>query len=375
MGIRTANIGVWNQPRPRSARDFLLVLAKRSAWGILIYSVISAAVWLTGYAPSYSGIGEYLRAAFSIGSIFSISFYFTCAFPWYFLGPLIHTYPSSVRYPITAVTGAVGACLGLTISMEICSRIPGFEFVPPPRLHSLLGGEAVAGAVLAIIIGAFRKLQEEVRRAEAMAHEKEMRESLLAEAAAKAQAAALQAQINPHFFFNTLNTLSSLIPADPEAAQEIVGRLADMFRYTLACARAESVTLAQELEFTENYLHLEQARFRERLRVSMPEGEFGDIRLPGLSLQPLVENAIKHGVSQRVEGGDVRVAVRRNGTCCSIDVSSPASGPSESGPFFRDGHALENVRDRLKLFAGDQANVDIGREGPARVRVSLVLPK
>jgi hypothetical protein len=375
MGIRTANIGVWNQPRPRTARDFLLVLAKRSAWGILIYSVISAIVWLTGHAPSYSGVGEYLWAAISIGSIFSLSFYFTCAFPWYFIGPSMHTYPSSVRYPITAVIGAVGACLGLTISLELCSRIPGVEVIPPPHLQSLLGGEAAAGAVIAIVIGAFRKLQEDVRRGELMAHEKEMRESLLSEAAAKAQAAALQAQINPHFFFNTLNTLSSLIPADPEAAQEIVGRLANMFRYTLACARAESVTLAQELEFTENYLRLEQARFRERLRVSMPEGEFGDIRLPGLSLQPLVENAIKYGVSQRVEGGDVQVAVRRNGTSYSIDVSSPAVGIAESRSFFRSGHALENVRDRLKLFAGEGASVDIGREDPARVCVSLVLPK
>jgi LytS/YehU family sensor histidine kinase len=209
-----------------------------------------------------------------------------------------------------------------------------------------------------------------VKLAEAKAHEREMREAQMAEAAAKAQAAALQSQINPHFFFNTLNTLSALMPAEAVCAQEIVGRLADMFRYTLACSRAEAVTLDQELEFTENYLRIEQARFRERLKVTLPRAEFGDIPLPGLSLQPLVENAIKYGVAPRVEGGAVEVAVRRNGVGCYVDVLSPKDGKA----VFRAGHALENVRDRLKLFGGEKSGVEFG-EDPAHVRVSLVLAK
>jgi LytS/YehU family sensor histidine kinase len=213
--------------------------------------------------------------------------------------------------------------------------------------------------------------------AEAKAHAQEMRQAQLAEAAAKAQAAALQSQINPHFFFNTLNTLAALIPTEADSAQEIVGRLADMFRYTLACSRVESVTLNQELEFTENYLRLEQARFRDRLRVTLPPQEFGDILLPGLSLQPLVENAIKYGVAQRVEGGSVEVAVHRNGSECRVDVLSASDGPVQQDRFFLAGHALENVRDRLRLFGGPQAGVEIGsvamgNAGP-QVRVSLVL--
>jgi LytS/YehU family sensor histidine kinase len=226
-----------------------------------------------------------------------------------------------------------------------------------------------------MVIGAFKKLSLDVQRAEARAHEKEMRERSLAEAAAKAQSAALQAQINPHFFFNTLNTLSALIPANAECAQEIIGRLADMFRYTLACSRAENVSLDQELAFTENYLKLEQARFSTRLRITMPEGGYPDVLLPGLSLQPLVENAIKYGVAPRLEGGAVEVAVRRNGVCCSVDVSSPIEEPFDRSRFFRDGHALSNVRDRLKLYAGENADVDVAEEAPDRVRVSLVLPQ
>jgi LytS/YehU family sensor histidine kinase len=269
----------------------------------------------------------------------------------------------------------VGAATAITTAVALTSRLPGVHNEWASDMRPVIWGEAITGAVIALVIGAFKRLQFAVIKAEAKAHEKEMRESQLAEAAAKAQSAALQSQINPHFFFNTLNTLSSLIPAEAVDAQEIVGRLADMFRYTLACSRAESVTLEQELEFTENYLRLEQARFRERLRLTLPKGDFADIRLPGLSLQPLVENAIKYGVAKRLAGGAVEVAVRRNGASCSIDVFSPVDGKIDSGRFFREGHALENVRDRLKLFAGENARVDISEEAADRVRVSLVVPK
>jgi Histidine kinase len=375
MRAEGAEKKVWIGRRPSSLGEFLLVVGKRGAIGGAIALVLSLALIVGGHGEENSL--QFVWTFVSMGLVFGTVFFLTCGAPWYFLGPLVVAYPRSIRFAITGMTGAVGACLGYTLSNEICMRLPGVSYKPPPHTSTgdILFGEAVAGAVIALVIGAFKMLQAQVKQAEAKAHEKEMRETLLAEAAAKAQSAALQSQINPHFFFNTLNTLSALIPADPEAAQEVVGRLAEMFRYTLACSRADSVTLEQELEFTENYLRLEQARFRERLRVTMPHGDFKDISLPGLSLQPLVENAIKYGVAQRVEGGDVAVAVRRNGATCSIDVVSPGSGETDSRQFFREGHALENVRDRLKLFAGERAGVEIGNEDPARLRVSLVLPK
>lgn len=364
---------VTDEDRSICTRAFLRKFASR----ILIGCGIAWAITFIGFGTGH-GRDHPLNFFWTnsvIGIVFSAVFFITCGAPWIYLGPRLQGYPASIKYTITGLVGAIGACLGLTLSVTILSHIPWIEYTAPPYMTETLLGEAGAGAVIALVIGAFRKLQQQVKRAEAKAHEKEMREMLLAEASAKAQAAALQSQINPHFFFNTLNTLSALIPADPEAAQEIVGRLADMFRYTLACSRAESVTLDQELEFTENYLCLEQARFRERLRVTLPQGVFADIKLPGLSLQPLVENAIKYGVAQRVEGGDVEVAVRRNAVSFSIDVVSPANQRNGERQFFREGHALENVRDRLKLFAGQAAGVDIGEDDPERIRVTLVLPK
>jgi sensor histidine kinase YesM len=319
------------------------------------------------YALTFSIIG----IAMISGAIFALSFYIACGVPWIFLGPMIQEYPSIIKSTITAAVGAVGASVAITVAVELTNQLPGFHNEWADHMGYVILGEAMAGGIIALIIGAFKRLQRAVVLAEAKAHAQEMRQAQLAEAAAKAQASALQSQINPHFFFNTLNTLSSLIPAEATCAQEIVGRLADMFRYTLACSRAASVTLDQELEFTENYLRLEQARFRDRLRVTMPKQEFGDILLPGLSLQPLVENAIKYGVAQRVEGGSVEVAVHRNGAGCRIDVLSSVDGVIQKDRFFRPGHALENVRDRLKLFAGPMADVDVS-EDASRVRVSLV---
>jgi hypothetical protein len=347
--------GFWPHLRRPGFFELVVVLGRVALFGAGVGLLITFAGALFGRPPQLFPVSvglATLGAACLSGVIFALCFYTACALPWIYLGPLIYHYPRSIKNPLTALIGAVGSALAITVAMELTNRLPGVHTTWPGHMGTVIWCEA-----------------------EAQVHEREMREAQLAEAAAKAQSAALQSQINPHFFFNTLNTLSALIPADASCAQELVGRLADMFRYTLACSRADGVTLDQELEFTENYLRLEQARFRERLRVKLPRGDFKDILLPGLSLQPLVENAIKYGVAKRVEGGCVEVKVRRNGASCSVDVLSPSDGVVEQSEFFRRGHALENVRDRLKLFAGERSGVDVGGEDATRVRVSLVLAK
>jgi hypothetical protein len=370
--------GFWPHLRRPGFFELVVVLGRVALFGAGVGLLITFAGALFGRPPQLFPVSvglATLGAACLSGVIFALCFYTACALPWIYLGPLIYHYPRSIKNPLTALIGAVGSALAITVAMELTNRLPGVHTTWPGHMGTVIWCEAAAGAVIALVIGAFKRLQIAVTKAEAQVHEREMREAQLAEAAAKAQSAALQSQINPHFFFNTLNTLSALIPADASCAQELVGRLADMFRYTLACSRADGVTLDQELEFTENYLRLEQARFRERLRVKLPRGDFKDILLPGLSLQPLVENAIKYGVAKRVEGGCVEVKVRRNGASCSVDVLSPSDGVVEQSEFFRRGHALENVRDRLKLFAGERSGVDVGGEDATRVRVSLVLAK
>src|SRR5205085_1660891 len=171
----------------------------------------------------------------------------------------------------------------------------------------------VLQAVLMMIIGAFMGAYH------MLAIKSELRERKLAEAAALAQTYALQAQIAPHFFFNTLNSISALIATDPEAATRMVARLAEMFRYTFAAGRVPMVSLSREIEFIHEYLSIEKIRYRERLAFDLPSGEGLEAwMLPCLTLQPIVENAIRHGIAKRLEGGSVRVEVQEFLTTLNI---------------------------------------------------------
>jgi sensor histidine kinase YesM len=362
---------LWNKDRPPTLREYPFVLLRSLVAGALFGIVASSLVqlgldrqvfrqWPTLFF--YSGL---------VGAIFTTCFFVLCVLPWTYLRPMLKSLPPTTKGLVTALIGAAGAMLAFSLAVGSISLIPGVQLWGMQYFGKVLIAEAVAGAVLAVVIGAFKTMQRQIRNAEATLHEQHMREHVLSETAARSQALALQAQINPHFFFNTLNTLSALVPINPDAAQEMIGRLADMFRYTLACSRDEQVTLTQELAFVENYLNLEKARFSDRLRITMPEGQFNDILVPGLSLQPLVENAIKHGIAKRIEGGEVKVSVHRNGTHCSVEVLNPAEPSAARAEFFTDGHALSIVRQRLALRSG---SVAVGTSEPGRICVSLLLP-
>src|SRR5262249_25460168 len=145
---------------------------------------------------------------------------------------------------------ALAAPLAFATAAAIVSRVLGLKF---PWFRQTIAIESVIGAILAVIIGAFVKLKEQVESTQGKLRESEI-------ATARAQSIALQAQINPHFFFNTLNSISALIDSDPRAAQRMIGVLAGMFRYTFGSSGLPSVPLEEELGFVRDYLAIEQAR-------------------------------------------------------------------------------------------------------------------
>ncbi|MDQ6664852.1 MAG: histidine kinase [Acidobacteriota bacterium] len=352
---------------PARLADMPPLLLKVAVFGALVGILLSTVGQLfSGHPPpDLADLPVWLLYATGIGAIFSLSFYTTCGLPWVFLRPALRGYPASIKRAVGWIAGALGACAGFLIAAWGASFFPGVRIIGSDHFGAVLLVEAIIGVALTSVIGAFKTLKQEVQTAESKAHEGEV-------LAAKAQASALQAQINPHFFFNTLNTLSALIPANPAAAQEVIGQLADMFRYTLACSQGQAVTLEQELSFVANYLKIEKARFSNRLRIELPAGSYEDIRLPGLTLQPLVENAIRHGISKRVDGGTVRIGVERNGAGCLITVTNPCESNDE--PVFRDGHALANVRERLHLFADGRAALTVAKNGPNSVEAKVAVP-
>lgn len=183
------------------------------------------------------------------------------------------------------------------------------------------------------------------------------RQRELQELAVSAQLAALRAQINPHFLFNSLNSIAQLITTDPAKAESCVERLAEIYRYLLTRAHREFVPLADELEVAEAYLDIERARFGDDLAVEERVDEGArQILLPGLILQPLVENAVKHGISRKIGGGRVTIEAQVDGVDLRLAVKDTGVGIRDGEDVYEHGVGLRNVRDRmLKLYGGAYA--------------------
>jgi signal transduction histidine kinase len=191
---------------------------------------------------------------------------------------------------------------------------------------------------------------------------------------AQAELRALRAQIHPHFLFNALNSIAALIAVNPAAAEETTTQLAEAFRYTLRASERERVRLGDELEFVRTVLAIEHTRFGDRLRVVeeiAPDTEA--IEVPSLLLQPLVENAIRHGIASRPEGGTVRIAARREGDRLIVTVEDDGPGMRDDSPARGEGFGLHSVRERIRI-AGPPHALDIESSPGAGTRVRLILP-
>ncbi len=173
---------------------------------------------------------------------------------------------------------------------------------------------------------------------------------------------ALRAQINPHFLFNALNSIASLIRLRPNEAEEVTEQLADLFRYSLRASDRSVVSLADELYAVELYLQIEESRFRDRLSVewAIPE-DIKRASIPSLSLQPLVENSVKHGLNKTEDACTIAVSANRIGDMVSIVVADtgPGFSTTEREQVFAKGTGLANVFRRLQLEFGPQADLVI----------------
>jgi two-component system sensor histidine kinase AlgZ len=189
---------------------------------------------------------------------------------------------------------------------------------------------------------------------------------------ARSRIRALQARIRPHFLFNSMNTIASLTRSDPARAEEAIEDLADLFRVTLSDARAQ-ISLREELEVARIYQRMEQLRLGDRLQVRWQVAELPpDAIVPSLLLQPLLENAIGHGIEPLAEGGTVSVQGRCDGAEVVIEISNPVSATAKA---VRSGNrmALDNIRQRLQLAFPDRASVAVD-DGGERYRVTLRFP-
>ena len=233
-----------------------------------------------------------------------------------------------------------------------------------PRLVVVL---LAVGVVLYVLAAALHYLLigfEEAQHAE--------RNALRLEVAAReAELRALRAQIDPHFLFNTLNAISSLTVTDPASARTMCLELAEFLRESLRLGTVATIPLSEELRLAERYLAIERVRFGPRLRLERDvETGAETCAVPPLVLQPLVENAVRHGIAQLVQGGTVRIAARCSGGRLRLTVENPAgAGPAPGG----SGLGLANVRQRLAGLYGDDAGLD-ARLADGAFRVELAMP-
>jgi hypothetical protein len=174
---------------------------------------------------------------------------------------------------------------------------------------------------------------------------------------AQAQLRALQAQLNPHFLFNALNSVVTLIGRDPALAQRTVVRLADLLRATLRAGDTQELPLAQELEVTRRYLDIEQVRFADRLTVQWDIAHDVDAVVPAFALQPLVENALVHGIAQLARPGVLRISASRDQGDVVLRVSDNGPGPFAKSRSNGAGVGLNNLRARLDRLYGDAASL------------------
>ena len=186
---------------------------------------------------------------------------------------------------------------------------------------------------------------------------------------------ALRAQLNPHFLFNSLNSLRGLVTEDPARAQEAITSLAGLLRYTLRVSRASVTTLEQELEVAQRYLELEALRFEARLRYSIDvEPAALEHPVPPMLVQTVVENAIKHGIAQLPEGGSVRIAARRRTDDLHIRVTNTGTLGHDRGESSAEGIGLANAVERLRLMFGSGIRLDLRESAPDEVCCDIVVP-
>jgi two-component system, LytTR family, sensor histidine kinase AlgZ len=259
------------------------------------------------------------------------------------------------RLAVISLPAGAGLALAMVLSVTlvvglIADRLlAGDLLVAPVDWQALIGQFVIAG-IIAVLALRYFHVQQQLRLQE--------------QAELQSRIQALQSRIRPHFLFNSMNIIASLIETDPVTAESVVEDLAELFRASLNEAGHE-VPLVEELALCERYLRIEQLRLGDRLRLEwcvdpVPAGTF----IPLLTLQPLLENAIYHGVQPRTQGGTVGVRVAFSGGRVEVEITNPvpdaAQRGSGGGPGSGNRMALGNIRDRLAVLHGAAARLESG---------------
>ena len=319
-------------------------------------TLVALLLWLAGVNTSF---GLLLLVSQSIGlSIFSIRTLLLCREDQH----KPHTL-------ISLLSTMVGAGLGLYLAITLGgNEIKNWFLLQPWMVVRYLGMSLLIGMVFIYYFGS----RERVRKLETAMREAELREATQQKNTLEAQLKLLQGQIEPHFLFNTLANLHSLIETDAQLAKRLLEQLNDYLRVSLLHTRAQSSTLGDECRLLAAYLQIHQCRMGQRLSWSMEIApELQRLPVAPMLLQPLVENAIKHGLEPSISGGSITISADVNAQILHIVVSDTGLGLKASGG---SGVGLVNIQERLHALYGDNARLHLQDNQPTGVKAELWIP-
>ena len=346
-----------------------------------MHPILARPARVAAYAALWLPLGALLAALLAVQGVLvwsaaaafamplSIAYGFLCLSAWYASQGLPVLRADPLRLVATACAAAfLSSALWLLIARAWLGALAafgpwgdiagGFRRLAPTVFADgfLLYLLAIAVSYIAVAFEASREAERRGLELQVMAREAELR--------------ALRAQIDPHFLFNSLQSISALTTVDPAAARRMCLLLADFLRDTLSLGARERIPLASEIALARRFLAVEQVRFGERLRVEVT-GSADDCLVPPLLLQPLVENAVTHGIAHIIDGGAVRIALARGVATLAITIDNPSD--PDRPPGRGTGLGLRNVRERLQSLYGTEAALRVN-EADGRFSARLDLP-
>jgi len=345
------------------------ILSEKRIFGLYLAVWFVAGVLLSFLLHTAGGLA--LPASFVLSLPMAMVFGFMCLAAYYLCRAFpFHRFDAARLLIIHSIAALLSSSLWVSIGTSwasLVSRIPYFQTLETlyPSQVPLLVAVGAISFLLSVAVNYALIAWRESRDAEKQALDLRFH-------AQEAELRALRAQINPHFLFNSLNSISALTSTDAQSARTMTILLADFLRRSLALGARQFVPLEEELGLAQSFLAIEQVRFGERLSLDLQiQEDARRSKVPPLLLQPLVENAVNHGIAHLLRGGTVAVKASRSRSRLKLTVENPCDPDRPH----RKGHGigLDNVRSRLKALYGPEARVDID-SNPAMYRIELSFP-
>ncbi|MBV9762212.1 MAG: sensor histidine kinase [Acidobacteriaceae bacterium] len=357
-----------NPPRPRR---FFRTLGRFVLMGFGYALCVPLLEWgFEDHVTLQHLVGDYFIAlayAFSIGGLLST----TLATVWQRSCP----WNIAIRWPVRALAVAGGTAIGCLIAglAPLAALGPRYDYWPA-FLASFKIGLVLSAAAVTFAVN-YERMRSRLQVSALELKNKELERQRALKLATDARLSSLESRMRPHFLFNTINSVSSLIPEDPKRAERMLTQMANLLRFSLDSSQTGLVPLEREMKIVEDYLDIERARFGDRLKYELSvEPHLDSACVPPLALQTLAENAVKYAVGARRQGAAIRIWAMAEAGSLVLEVCD--DGPGFRAAELPSGHGLHNLQERLAVVFGEKARLEISStpEGTSvRIEIPLVI--